>query len=551
MSSYPPPQPGTQPPFDPASWRAQQRAWQSQQKFYRRQQKDYARAQRAQQKAQARALRGRSLVGPSLLVGLGILFLLTQTGALTWSGLLLWYAHWWPLVLLAAGVVLLVEWFVARQRLAAGGISASPTLGGGVIFLLILLASSGWSLRWADDGREWVDHFTGPAGWSRLVGDPHESDDSLTQSLPAGAPLQIVNPRGDVTVTGSSQDGQMHLTLHKKVYSWSSADAENKLTSFRPVISTRNGQTTVRMELPEGGTADLTVELPHETPTTISASRGDVSVSELRGPLTISADRGDIALSAITGAVTLHVNYDDASIAAHSITGQIDLRGRSGDINLSDINGGTVLQGDFFGSTHIEHVNGIVRFETSRTQFQAARLDGSLELDGGSDLSANNILGPVLLNTRNRNITLDRVEGHVDIRNRNGSVNVTAAMPLNGILINNERGSVDVGLPAKSSVNLNAQTSHGDIENDFGLHAISSDDSNKQTKLVGTIAGGANTVSIRTTEGDITIRQSTVNALPLPPPPPPPLTMNPPQPLHLHPGKKVASPAPPAPPSAP
>ena len=152
-------------------------------------------------------------------------------------------------------------------------------------------------------------------------------------------------------------------------------------------------------------------------------------------------------MTGIDGPVTLRVSHDDASVTGHSMTGPVTLQGRTGDVSFSDIGGSVSLEGDFFGSTHLEHVNGLVRFTTSRTQFEAARLDGEFDVDGGADLTADRLMGPVKLTTHNRNITFDRVEGSVNIVNRNGTVNVTNAPPLSGITIVNEKGSVDVGLP--------------------------------------------------------------------------------------------------------
>ena len=59
----------------------------------------------------------------------------------------------------------------------------------------------------------------------QFMGDKHESDQSLQQALPAGASFEIDNPRGDVTLSGTSDDNQVHVMLHKEVYSRSDSDA--------------------------------------------------------------------------------------------------------------------------------------------------------------------------------------------------------------------------------------------------------------------------------------------------------------------------------------
>jgi hypothetical protein len=83
-----------------------------------------------------------------------------------------------------------------------------------------------------------------------------------------------------------------------------------------------------------------------------------------------------------------------------------------------------------------------IHFHTSRTDFQLARLDGEVEISPDSDLSADQALGPVVLTTRNRNITLDRIAGDVSVTNRNGSVDLTAAPAIGNINIEDRNGSV-------------------------------------------------------------------------------------------------------------
>jgi hypothetical protein len=67
---------------------------------------------------------------------------------------------------------------------------------------------------------------------------------------------------------------------------------------------------------------------------------------------------------------------------------------------------------------------------------------------------------------------------------------------------------------------LNAQTRNGDMENDFGLTSGNQSDNETRT-LRGTVGAGGPTVTIATSDGDITVRKSTVAPLPAVPPAPP------------------------------
>ena len=75
----------------------------------------------------------------------------------------------------------------------------------------------------------------------------------------------------------------------------------------------------------------------------------------------------------------------------------------------------------------------------------------------------------------------------------------------------NHHGSVDVGVPAEAGFVVQASTRHGAVENDFSLLKQGSDDS---PELNGTVGKGGPLVRIDTTDGDVTVRKSSVASLP-------------------------------------
>lgn len=541
MASYPPPPPPP-PGYGPGPGQGvssgtnyaagyDRRAWKAQ----RRAAKMQARWAREQYRWQRRSLRRGSIVGPMVLLVLGVIFLLEQTGRLSWAHSFAWYARWWPAVLIVAGVILLLEWMFDQQHMEdAGRPSPTHVLSGGAVFLLIVLACVGVFARWADSNSTWWHGNSWPghdlAGLDRVFGEAHESDDSLSQALPQGSMLVVHNPWGAVSVTGSSDDGQVHVSVHKQVYAWRDSDADSRAQRLQPRFSTQGNNLMLDVPPVNQGQADLTIEMPHGAGLSLSADHGDVHVSELRGDVTVTARKGDLDLSGINGQVLAQVNNDDSSVSAKSVTGALTLQGRAGDISLSNIDGPVMLQGDFFGTTHAEQINGPLRFETSRTKFATARVDGELSIESG-DLQGNKLLGPVTLSTRNRTIELDDVSGPVTLSNRNGAISVTNAAPVSPINIQNEHGSVDLGLPEHGGFVLDAQTRNGDLENDFGLESQSEGDKHW---LSGKVGPGGSQVRVQTSDGDVTIRKAA--ATPVPP--------------TLPPAPKIrAVPAPPAPPA--
>jgi DUF4097 and DUF4098 domain-containing protein YvlB len=467
---------------------------------------------RDQYRMQRRFVARRSIVGPLVLVALGIIFLLEQTGRLSWAYSLAWYARWWPVVLIVAGIILLLEWMFDQQHFEDAGLPRTRhVLSAGAVFLLILLAFVGLSARWVDMG-DWRGQFFGHdmAGLDRVFGEAHESDDAVSGTMPQGGMLVVHNPWGAVTVTGSSDDGQVHVSVHKQVYAWRDDEADARARQMQPAFSTEGNNLMLEVPAVSQGQADLTIEMPHGAALSVSADHGDVRVNQIRGAVTISARKGDVELDGVDGAVLAQVNNDDSSVTAKGVTGAFTLEGRAGDISLTNINGPVMLQGDFFGSTQAQQVNGPLRFETSRTKFAAARVDGELDIESGN-LQGDRLLGPVTLTTRNRTIDLDDVSGPVTVANRNGAVSVTSAAPLGPVDITNQHGSVDLGLPEHASFAVDAEARNGNLENDFGLDT---QDEGDLHRLTGTVGSGGTRVRVQTTDGDVTIRKAVAATVP-------------------------------------
>ena len=522
MASYPPPPPppgGPYPPYDPyvakAQYRAQRDAVRAQQRAIRAQQVQQAAVLRAQR----RAMRRGSIVGPLILLSLGIVFLLAEMRKISGYYALEWFGHWWPAVLIGAGVVLLIEWALDQQRNDGVG---PRSLGGGVVSLLIFLAFAGLFASIAVRSMQWKDAHLGRGfgQFDEVFGDRNDSYDAMTSAIAPGAVLVVRSPRGDVTVTGDSSDGQVHVNIHKQAYAWNDSDVQRKVQQLQPAFSTEGKDLVLTVSSVGGGQDDLTITVPNGSAVTVNADHGDIHVNGLKAALSLSANHGDVDISGIEGNVLATVNDDDASVTMHDLTGAVSIEGHTGDIDIGNVNGALTLQGDFYGTTHLQKVSGAVRFITTRTNFSAARLDDEFSVEKDS-LDAGGLFGPVVLKTGDKDITLERVRGSVEVTNKNGAVNVTEAAPVATVAIQNQHGSVDLGLPPSAGFTLSAQTRNGDMENDFGLQT---QDNGETHMLHGAVSGGGPTITVATTDGDVTVRKSTVAPLPpaLPVPPTPP-----------------------------
>ncbi len=499
--------PGSPAGFDKRAFKNAQRAAAAQAKAFRSQ-------QRAQIRAQMRAARRRSVVGPLLLVALGVVLLSLQTGRLHWADALDWLGRWWPAILILAGGVMVGEWAIDRRQLPAepGVMMPRRHLGGGAVSLLILLGAVGATVMATHNSSTWIrQNFdedlqqSGLGDWRKAFGFRSEFTAELDAPLSSTGTLTVDAPRGDVTITGSSADGEVHVTAHQHVFAWQNGDEEQRRHAEEPRFSGDPGHLTLRAVTSDEDDADLTIEMPHNAAVIVHSNHGDVTLEEVRGAVDLTAGGGDVKLTALRGPVHVQTQDDDATITAHSLGSGLTLEGRTGDIDLSDIDGAVALHGDFFGTTHLQRIRGNVHFQSSFTDFACAGVPGDLNVEGRSDLDGNHLLGPVTIATTNRNLTLHEIQGAITISDRNGSVEVAQIGSPEAVHIHNENGSVEVSEPAGSSFSLQAETQNGKVENDFGLLPRSTGES---AQLIGQVGRGGPVVSIQTNEGDITVQKN-------------------------------------------
>ncbi|HMG01528.1 MAG TPA: DUF4097 family beta strand repeat-containing protein [Edaphobacter sp.] len=510
---YPPP-PGQYPPPQ-GDWRYQRRYLREQ----ARMQRDYLRSQQAAYRAQLRSTRRTSVVGPLLIIATGVVFFLIQTGHISSRLFWDWYGRWWPLLLIGVGVIMLLEWGWDQYFHSGEPQFRRRSLGGGVFTLLLLIGLVGMVFSGFHGGAFSRTFNLNPDNMDEFWGDKHESDQTLTQALASGASVTVNNPRGDIVIAGTSDDQQIHIQVHKQVFTRSDSEADSRAQQLSPKVDTDGSMLRVDVPSVEGTRADLSITLPATSPITITSNRGDVHVASIKAPVNITANHGDVSLTAISGPINTRINNGDSSFSVHSATGPVTVEGRARDLTFSDISGPATMSGEFFGTTHLERITGNVRFHTSRTELRFARLDGETEISS-SDISTDRAAGPFTLATGNKNVSLERISGDVSITNRNGSVDLTGAPPLGNITVENRNGSVDLTMPEKANFSVQAETNNGDLENDFSLPEQSKDDSNHKS-YNGIVGKGGPLVRVSTSMGDISLKKASVAPMPPAPPAPP------------------------------
>ncbi len=523
MSSMPPGG-GTPPPYPPYDPKTQWRIYREQQKAAWRAQRDAMRAQRYAWKNQyGYSPRVPSLVGPVILIGVGVIALLIVTGHMAAGAFWAWYGHWWPLLLILAGLALLGEWALDMRRETP--IRRSGSFVGLIILLAILgFAAAGWNHagpwfnNWNHNNNDFFNMFGLPE---------HDNDQEvLNAQVGPNATIDIQNPRGDVSVTAGDTP-TVQVQSHQIAYANSDEDARKIFEAEATHLNVSGNSVLIKSDGNNNGRVNLTVTVPKSAKVSINAVRGDVAVSGLGAGLDLGATRGDVHLNSVTGNVQVHLSNSRHDFSAHQINGDLTADGNANDLTVSDVKGRFSINGDLFGEVHIESITGPVSVHTSRTDVQIASLPGDFTFDS-DNLRVNQSKGLVHVVTRAKDIDLNQIYGDSYVENRDGSVAVSPAGAYS-VEAKNNKGDIELTLPPNASANVSGSTHNGDIVTDYAL-SISGDE---DKTVSGRIGSGQAKIDVSTRNGDLRIKKGP------PVPPTPPSVADTPQP-----------PAPPAVPNA-
>ena len=506
MSSVPP----NVPPggYDP---RTQWRVYREQQKAAWRAQRDAWKAQQYAWKAgqqHAYGPRVPSIVGPIILVAIGIVGVLMYSGTISAASFWTWYGHWWPLLLIGAGVALLGEWAIDLKR------ETPVRRGSGFVGILILLAilgfaASGWE-HWGPMRAEWGDHDD---NFFNMFGLPERDFDQqvLNVQIPTNASVQIDNPRGDVSVT-TGDSPNIVVQAHEVAFASSDADAKKIFDAEQAHVTVSGNAVIVKSDSNNSGRLNLTVTVPKTVQVTVNSGHGDVTAASLGAGANITSTHGDVHLSMIKGAVHVRFSNDRGDFSAHQVNGDLTAEGNCNDLTFSEISGNVTLNGEIFGDVHMENITGQVHLHTSITDLDIATLPGDMTLNP-DDLRVTEAKGQVRVTTHSKDVDLSQIYGDTYVEDRDGRISVEPAGNY-AIEAKNRKGDVEVTLAPNAQANVDGSTRNGDIETDFDL-AINGEESKS---VSGHIGAGGPKVFLSAENGDVRIKKG--SGIPTPPPAP-------------------------------
>jgi DUF4097 and DUF4098 domain-containing protein YvlB len=437
-----------------------------------------------------------------VLILIGVFFLLGNMRIIEWHNLGYWFAHYWPALLILWGIIKLVEYQQAsRTGTRASGIGAGGVLL--IIFLVLAGLSASEAYRW--NWRGWCDQMNGEGiPW---CGHTYSYSDELQQPFPVGASLHVNNERGAINLA-SSDDTQIHISVHKRIRADRQDEADRWNTATRPQISLTGQVVTVEANTRGSGdnwvSTDLDISIPRKALVNLSAHHGDVSILGRDGSASVSSQEGDVSITDLNGTVTLNLDHSSARLS--QISSDVTIQGHANDVSIEDVKGAVHLDGDFMESLKLSRIAKPVNFRTSRTDMDFTKLDGYLNLDSG-DLEANSVIGPLRLHTRSKDIILNGVTSDVRLQNENGAVELHMNK-LGNMEVTNSKGDIRIYIPEKSGFQLEAQARDGEIQTDFNALKILNGDNRSTAE--GSVNGGGPRIALNNEHGTIEIRAGSI-----------------------------------------
>ncbi len=437
-------------------------------------------------------MRRRSLAGPLLLVILGGLFLWRNLHPETRVFDLV--AEYWPFLLIGWGLIRLVEVLLAEHGQHFG-------LTGGEVVLVVFLCIFGVGL--------FEVHQRGFRFSADLFGEQYDYPVSAHAAAAGVKRIVFENPRGNIRVMGGDTQ-EITITGRQLIRSYSRNDADRTHGNTPLEIVPQGDRVLVRSNqdrVPENQrmSNDLEVTVPRGVAIEARAQSGDYEIADVAGDIDLTSGRADVRLSQIGGSTRLEIGRSEV-IRAVDVRGDIQLDGRGSDIEMENVAGQVTIHGAYVGTLDFKNLAKPLQFEGARnTELHVEAVPGSINMDLGG-FTARDVVGPVRLITRSRDIRLEGFTKSLNLETERGDIELQPGrVPLPSIEVHSGVGRVDLVLPENAGFQLEATAERGDAVNDFGP-PIQKGAEGRTTTLKGTVGKGP-MIRITADRGSVSVRK--------------------------------------------
>jgi hypothetical protein len=459
-------------------------------------------------------MRRSSVVAPLLLIAIGGLFL--ARNLYPEIPLLDYLAKYWPFLLIVWGALRLIEvlfWSATDKPLPRAGVSSGEWV------LVIFLCMFGASLHAVRGFNTWWPRNVTIGGLD-MFGESYEFPIDGQKPVSKTPRVVIESFRGNARITGGDTD-TIKVTGHRSIRSLdqNGANAANQsmpfeITGDASSVTIHNNQdrlsgNSVRV------TADMEITVPKGSSIEAHGRYGDFDITDVGGSVEIISDNAGVRLQNIGGDARVDLRRSDV-VRAVGVKGVFDLKGRGQDVDLQNIEGPVTISGAYSGVIQFHNLAKPLRYMGETTQFNIEKLPGQVRMALGN-VSASNLIGPVHLSTRARDVEISDFTNPIEISVDRGDIELRpGSVPLSRIDVQARiSGDVTLSLPANAKFDLTASTQRGEVTNDYGS-PIRSDNQGRGAELRGVIPGGP-VVNVRTEHGQVVVRKASADDKPMTP----------------------------------
>ena len=314
--------------------------------------------------------------------------------------------------------------------------------------------------------------------------------------------------RGNITVFAEDA-AEIHLTARKTAHADSEQEAHSSADNVHVTVTPTDAGFTIEPQGMNGTNGpvyvDLEVHVPKGSSLYLESDRGNIQVSGINGSISI-VGRGDIEARQSGGDVSVDERQGDVRVLGAA--GNVRISGKGDQVELSDIQGATTLEGEFSGPLRFARLTKGIHFVSQRSDLTVTQLSGRIEGAGPGDLEIHDAAGNVTLTTTKKDVVLDNVTGRIQVENRGGNVTLRFAQPpKEEIDVSNRTGDIDLTLPSKSIFDLNARADRGEIECSFSELESRIEKLRNDAALDGSVGSHGPKLQLHTTYGTIRLRK--------------------------------------------
>lgn len=297
-----------------------------------------------------------------------------------------------------------------------------------------------------------------------------------TFALDPGGTLVVDVDFGSIDVTTNSESA-VAVDVWRKITRRRTADEEAflrdnpvKITQDGTMVSVRS-RSSKKLSWSTGwrnrNEAKYTVRVPARFSARLNTSGGGISVSDLTGDVKAGTSGGGLRFARLQGPV---------------------------DGNTSG------------GGIRVDACEGDIRIETSGGGIEVFGGSGSLKgHTSGGGVTVKDFEGSAGVGTSGGGLTLEKIKGSVTGTTSGGPVNAVLLSPLPGtVTLSTSGGGVTVKVPEKAAFDLDASTSGGGVTCEL---PVTVQGKIERSRLKGTVNGGGETLTLRSSGGGIQVKK--------------------------------------------